>query len=374
MATPREVFTSLSTRFRFDAKIVEKILEAGINTLSDFRYFCSTEAEVVQTFVTPVEKDLANPRLEAARLKHAWAAMVAQEAASSTLSMDPVDEDELLPAVQLADMKAAFLKRYKVSFVPQQPSERLLSKLRRALARRSLVRSMFNQRMAVAKKRKITSNLWVQEGPDEDQSGSDVIDKTCQAWLDMLWMSVREHGRHYADRAVKRGSDPALYVQVPWDVVLKYHWRARSLALKLGDHAALPRLIELDQQERAEWASRFFFGGSTPLGAVIQAVYKERDVHWQVQFAVPTMAPASPKAPAATPKGRAPAPPASARTSPTLRDGAPLCAAWQQGRCQQQRDNRCAEGQRRCNRLLQSGRVCGSTKHGSGRCDAKGRV
>ena len=53
MATLREVFTSLSTRFRFDAKMVEKILEAGINTLSDFRYFCSTE--VVQTFVTPVE-------------------------------------------------------------------------------------------------------------------------------------------------------------------------------------------------------------------------------------------------------------------------------------------------------------------------------
>ncbi|CAJ1382622.1 unnamed protein product [Effrenium voratum] len=235
--------TSLSTRFRFDAKIVEKILEAGINTLSDFRYFCSTEAEVVQTFVTPVEKDLANPRLEAARLKHAWAAMVAQEATSSTLSMDPVDADELLPAVQLADMKAAFLKRYKVSFVPeQQPSERLLSKLRRALARRSLevtslwtVRSMFNQRMAVAKKRKITSNLWVQEGPDEDQSGSDIIDKTCQVWLDMLWIYALalsmagttpiEPQPSEAETTV--GSDPALYVQVPWDVVLKYHWRAR---------------------------------------------------------------------------------------------------------------------------------------------------
>ena len=156
----------------------------------------------MQTFVTPVEKDLANPRLEAARLKHAWAAMVAQEATSSTLSMDPVDEDELLPTVQLADMKAAFLKRYKVSFVPeQQPSERLLSKLRRALAR--TVRSMFNQRMAVAKKRKITSNLWVQEGPDEDQPGSDIIDKTCQVWLDMLWiyalaLSMRRSSRSLA--------------------------------------------------------------------------------------------------------------------------------------------------------------------------------
>ena len=60
----------------------------------------------MQTFVTPVEKDLANPRLEAARLKHAWAAMVAQEATSSTLSMDPVDEDELLPADSSSTRKA----------------------------------------------------------------------------------------------------------------------------------------------------------------------------------------------------------------------------------------------------------------------------
>ena len=143
-------------------------------------------------FITPIESNLKNARLEAARLKHAWASTVAQESQQVTAGLDPLNEDELLPATQLTDIRAAFHKRYKMSFVPEQlPSDCLLSKLRRAIQQRNIevnevidpwsVRTIYNQRMGMAKKRKIA---WVEQAGDEE---IDVrIERSCQSWLDLL--------------------------------------------------------------------------------------------------------------------------------------------------------------------------------------------
>ena len=54
-------------------------------------------------------------------------------------------------------------------------------------------------------------------------------------------------------------------------------------------------------------------------------------------------APAAPRAVSAVPEpARAPA--AGGKLAPTLRDGKPLCKAWQKGRCPEQHARNCAEG------------------------------
>ncbi|CAJ1395393.1 unnamed protein product, partial [Effrenium voratum] len=215
----------------------------------------------------------------AARLKHAWASTITQESQQVTAGLDPLNEDELLPATQLTDIRAAFHKRYKMSFVPEQlPSDCLLSKLRRAIQRRNIevlevidlwsVRAIYNQRMGMAKKRKIA---WVEQAGDKE---IDVrVERSCQSWLDLLHTYCL--GLAMAGEQETSTSSSLRYVQVPWDVTFKYHWRARAVASKMGD-GCLARLILLDQQERSEWES-----STSSLGEVIAEVYQLRDVHWQ---------------------------------------------------------------------------------------------
>ena len=47
MSSPQELFEALAERFQFDKLIVDHILDAGVTSLSDFRYYCAAEAEVV---------------------------------------------------------------------------------------------------------------------------------------------------------------------------------------------------------------------------------------------------------------------------------------------------------------------------------------
>ena len=84
-------------------------------------------------------------------------------------------------------------------------------------------------------------------------------------------------------------------------------------------------------------------------------------------------APAAPRAVSAVPEpARAPA--AGGKLAPTLRDGKPLCKAWQNGRCPEQHARNCAEGEHFCAHLLKNGRVCGNPGHVDGsKCNNKQR-
>ena len=100
------------------------------------------------------------------------------------------------------------------------------------------------------------------------------------------------------------------------------------MAGKMGD-GCLARLILPDQQERSEWESRFSNSTSSlgSLGEVIAEVYQLRDVHWQsAMTASPAALPPAPPVANPTPKSRAAT---AIPSSTTLRDGTPLCAAWQ---------------------------------------------
>ncbi len=74
----RAIFDKLAADFNFDVKLVDKFLALGLSGLNDFRYFVHSENEIEAAFVTGVE-GLANPRLQVARLRHAWTSWVANE-------------------------------------------------------------------------------------------------------------------------------------------------------------------------------------------------------------------------------------------------------------------------------------------------------
>eukprot|EP00438_Fugacium_kawagutii_P003196 Skav218041 [mRNA] locus=scaffold214:640892:642988:+ [translate_table: standard] len=188
-------------------------------------------------------------------------------------------------------LREIFWARYKVVFPPEfTPSDRLLTKAQRALTKRSLevadlwqVRSIANQRMATQKRRKVGANLYYGGEPDE-----------ADAEITMSWHSYLVQLRLYllalAMAGAKKLEPPPTevesattesisYVEVPYDIVLKYYCRAESWAMRSSGGNLLARLESLDKAERAEWAHRLATSSET-LGSIIARVFRDRDSHW----------------------------------------------------------------------------------------------
>ena len=193
MAPPSEIFKALATKFDFDQKIAAQIEKVGATSLADFRYLANTPEEVVAIFVAPLEKEFANYRLQCARVKRAWAEVCAAESQKQAGTEErTLDEEHLLPAKDLATIKENFYTRYKMLLPPAlQPSDRLLSKLQKALVKRNVevidvwsVRSLHTQRTNPAKRRRLgNTDIWVGPGPEEE--GEDV-ERNWLRYLDQL--------------------------------------------------------------------------------------------------------------------------------------------------------------------------------------------
>ena len=386
MATPQQIFTDLQQRFKFDALITQAILDKNITTLQEFRFYCDDEKDVVGTFITPIQDKLTNQRLDAARLKMAWAAIGAAEKAKEKGVEEGItlDEEDLLPQSSLASIRDTFWKRYHWLPPPeQQPSDKLLSKLTRALQKRSLevmnvftVKTLFNQRSTPSAKRvKVAHNLWVGSTGEEDMQPSE----SWANYLDhlLIYLIGLSMAGAYALQPPPTVTESLAtsshdYVEFPWDLAWKYHFRAVQCVHRYPEGVRLSVISALDLQERAEWAQKFA-NGSDPLGAVVPKIFLERATHW-AQVPIVTAAgglSARPAEPVAPPTPRSAPVESAGSFAEKLRDGTPLCQAWQKGRCPQQKERGCANGQHRCARELNSGRVCGDPKHIGSTCSNK---
>ena len=76
MATPQAIFTDLCARFELSDAVRDQIVSMGISSLSEFRYYVTTAAELEALFITPI-RDLDNRRLQLARLRHCWSGLCA---------------------------------------------------------------------------------------------------------------------------------------------------------------------------------------------------------------------------------------------------------------------------------------------------------
>ena len=185
-AAARVIFEKLAADFSFDLKLVDKFLALGLTNLSDFRFFVHSETEIEAAFVTGVE-GLTNPRVQVARLRHAWSSCVANEkvdeAKKQQAASKEEDEEAPLPAPKLATMKDVFWARYHLCLTPEEwPSDRLVSKLFKAVEKRTLevtdlwqVKSMLHQKTHSAKRRRIGENLYLQDNEEgaEPEVGTD---------------------------------------------------------------------------------------------------------------------------------------------------------------------------------------------------------
>ena len=73
LGTPEETFEALCKQFNLSNPVKECILKQGCKTLSDFRFMVQDESEVKTVFIDPL-RDLQRPKLQTARLRHAWTA------------------------------------------------------------------------------------------------------------------------------------------------------------------------------------------------------------------------------------------------------------------------------------------------------------
>ena len=325
MATPQAIFTDLCARFELSDAVRDQIVSMGISSLSEFRYYVTTAAELEALFITPI-RDLDNRRLQLARLRHCWSATVAAEAQRESSSSTPLqlDEDECLPASQITGIRDMFWARYHLVYPPEfTPSDRVITKAQRALAKRSLevidlwqVRSIANQRMTQAKRRRVAPDIWV--GGDPDETGVDPVHHSWFTYLGQMRLyflslamagSTKLEPQPAAPESATTSSTD--YVQVPLDLLMRYLCRAESLALRIPEKQRLSHLETLDRAERAEWAHRLA-NSSQSLGRIIAAVFVERDSHWAVPLPPPP--PAAPAASAAALQLR----PAAAMMEPAL--------------------------------------------------------
>ena len=73
----RAIFEKLADEYKFSTKIVDKFMSLKLESLADFRFFVESESEIETAFIEGIP-DLDQPRLQLARVRHAWSACVAE--------------------------------------------------------------------------------------------------------------------------------------------------------------------------------------------------------------------------------------------------------------------------------------------------------
>lgn len=66
------IFAELCQRFELADVVKDKILDLGITSLSEFRFFVASSDELEGLFVTPIRANLENPRIQLARYCCSW--------------------------------------------------------------------------------------------------------------------------------------------------------------------------------------------------------------------------------------------------------------------------------------------------------------
>eukprot|EP00971_Amphidinium_carterae_P346958 6488727-Amphidinium_carterae.1 len=113
----------------------------GVESLEDFKYLFTTEAEISPAVIDNIT-DLERKPLMAARLRQAWhSVQTAQSLADAQRKRgrEAEDLDALLPEQDLTNLKTLFWSRYKLDFsVSTEPSDFLISRISRELQKRLL--------------------------------------------------------------------------------------------------------------------------------------------------------------------------------------------------------------------------------------------
>ena len=161
-------------------------------------------------------------------------------------------------------MKDVFWARYHLCLTPEEwPGDRLVSKLFKAVEKRTLevtdlwqVKSMLHQKTHSAKRRRIGENLYLQD--NEESAEPEVGDAPSYFnRMRVYFMALAIVGASPLPTAPAAaeslGDDSTLYVQVPWDLLMKYQQRAEKFYTAAPSVGKFRSLVRLDLEERAQW-------------------------------------------------------------------------------------------------------------------------
>jgi hypothetical protein len=389
---PKVVFGRMCEAFKIDTKVADFLVDTeGLETLEDFRSYIADPAEVTALIISKV-KDVDKPGMNASRLRQAWLALgaAAQESANSKKrGAEDLDLDCLLPEAELNDIGQAFWSRCKLNFgVHVEPSDHLVSRNVKEIKRRQL------QVHGVFKAKNLSSMLKAQRKRQHIGGGVEVILPEVEAdtevpasaasYLTMLFTLMPAYARagcmplaSAPAEAETRDKDSTDYVEVPLDVVLRYHARAQNRAAACAGGDALAWLQSRDEEERQIWVE-VHRASKKSLGKIIVEVMDKREAMWSLPIAYPPRQPReqvqqAPKAPATGSPVKAPqwALPGAGKFAPALKSGEQICATYNMGKCKEP----CPRGfMHVCNAMLRNGRACGARGHVSSKCENSRRL
>ncbi len=383
----KATFIALAREYRFSEDIAKAMYEdLEFRSLADFRYSVTKEDEI-KTVILARCGEAGSKTIEQARVRRAWWAVC------SALNVDGPKEaplEELLSARELADFRETFWTRHR-SFLPPErsPSDRLLSRLKRELDKKSLTVFPLNQVSTQAQQRatrKVRRRLSAadpessvgvalyaeQEETDDSLEVALLREDTLSGYMELLMVYLQGLAMvgctHRDDRpsdAEGARSDPLKYVSIPLSVLEEYWWRARLAADRYPD---LAWVRQQDVMERQAWVQEYHNPSAEgTLGEIIRRVFVARSAHWDTSTLAKPSAPkkSDPQPSARGSRGDAAEPPKAGALSTSLRDGTELCSAFNSKKGCAKKGCRQVH---RCGYTLPSGRVCGSWGHAYDKC------
>lgn len=389
------MFNALAQRFGIDERVSKYLLETeGVETLADFAAFFNTPEEVESKCISQIT-ELERRPLQVARVRQAWEACRTAQGQAQQVAQagtEATELDGLLSERELSAMRENFHRRYRLTFDAHvDPSDALVSRLHREIARRlcqvhdvARVKTLTHTYTATRKKQKLGSGMELlfpetEAYADEPHVSAD----TMHGYLSLLFTLMVAYARAGCNptpfRAGRQeesiGADSCDYVEVPLDIVFKYHSRAAHRAAQIHPAVALSWIKERDVAERTMWTEVHRQSQKT-LGAVIKEIYERREAQWDLPVQLPRGPNANqpygppPQPAAARPLGKHGSPKKTGTPPAGSAAGkAEVCLKFNRGKCP---SKVCPQGRAHtCNKMLKSGRVCGMRNHNATTCRAK---
>ena len=395
------LFGTLGEKFKLDMKVVTYLsVQLGLTSLEEFARLATTE-DAIGEFVNKV-RDLEHKELQGARLRMAWCGV--REALASSASRkkrgdEAEDLDQVLPGPDLLLLKDGFWSRYKISFEPEEePGDYLVSRLHKEINIRSLsIRDIWATKTQAHQVRP-------ERRRSDSAEGSEFAEgkpprRNLANYIRLHFVLMLAYGRAGALRLATaperepRGADSTLFVNVPFDILLRYHRRLIARANRLTElgEPSIPWITARDEAERSSWAKEFGNSTDATLGSIIKQQMDKRDTHWTIDEEAinerklgssargrdqakdagrkrSRSRSARKKGGKGVEKGSGGKGKSAAKFLGELRNGTALCKEWNAGRCREP----CPDGARHnfCNRTLQgSGPRCCGRPHRGMNCD-----
>ena len=199
------------------------------------------------------------------------------------------DLDDLLADAKLVELHDNHWNRNHASFpTGRMPSDALISRLFREITKRQLsvydlwgVRNRHHQITTSSRKEKVGVNLWTEVVDDGPHVPHTVEKYLSQLHTYLLALSIAGASRICATGTQEtRATDPTTIMEVPYDTVMQYYYRACDYSQEVAYDQRLSWLRRVDTEERSQWVKTFRETGMH-LGTVIKEISLSRAIFWQ---------------------------------------------------------------------------------------------